>query len=78
MPRFKISCGVKDFGLPSPPLEKACRTDSVLAITTDSGPAAARRPFFEAMPSREAVGGGRALLGHGEGKSRTLDSPAID
>jgi len=57
---------------------KACRTLSVLAIMTESGPAAATRPVFEATLNREAVGGGRASVGHGDGKSRTFDSPDSD
>ena len=63
---------------PAPPALKACRTDSVLAIITESGPAAARRPFLEAILSKEAVGGGSALDGHGDGRRRSFDSPAID
>ncbi len=57
---------------------KACRTLSVLAITTESGPAAAIRPLFEAILNKEAVGGGRASDGHGDGSSRTFDSPDND
>ena len=47
----------------------------MLAITTESGPAAAKRPLFEAMESKEALGGGRSLVGHGDGNRRTLASP---
>ena len=54
---------------------KAALTESVLAMTTESGPAAASNPLLEAMLNREAVGGGRASEGHGVGSSRTLDSP---
>ena len=56
--------------------EKACRTDSVPAITTDSGPAAASKPLLDAMLSNEAVGGGRASRGQGEGSSLIFTSPA--
>ena len=59
------------------PAENACRTDSVPATITDSGPAAARRPFFDAMDSNEAVGGGRDSVGHGDGSNCNFDSPAI-
>lgn len=59
------------------PAVKLCRTDSVLARMTDSGPAAARRPFFDATDSSEAVGGGRELVGHGVGSNCSLVSPAI-
>lgn len=59
------------------PAEKACRTDSVPATITMSGPAAARRPFFGAMDSNEAVGGGRASMGHGVGSSFNFVSPAM-
>lgn len=57
--------------------ENPCRTDSVPATTTDSGPAAARRPFFDAIDSSEAVGGGRESMGHGEGSNCSFVSPAI-
>lgn len=73
----RVKWGVKDLVLSSPLAENACRTESVPAITTDSGPAAARRPFFEAMESKEALGGGRESAGHGDGSRRTLASPAI-
>lgn len=59
------------------PAVNPCRTDSVLARITDSGPAAARRPFFDATDSSEAVGGGRESAGHGDGSIRSLVSPAI-
>ena len=75
-----MSCGVKF--LISLPLElfasKASRTESVLAMTTESGPAAASKPLFEAMLNKEAVGGGSASDGHGVGSRRTFDSPLID
>lgn len=79
MPIFRVNRGTKDLKLPPPVpgMENAWRTDSVLAITTDSGPAAAIIPFWEAMLSSEAVDGGRALLSHGEGNNRSLDSPAM-
>ena len=54
-----------------------CRTDSVAATITDWGPAAARRPFFEATDSNEDVGGGRASTGHGDGNNCNFVSPAI-
>ena len=57
---------------------KPCRTDSVLAMTTESGPAAASKPFFEAILSKEAVDGGSASDGHGDGRRRSFDSPARD
>ena len=57
---------------------KACRTLSVPAIMTESGPAAASRPLWEATLNKEAVGGGRASAGHGDGSSRTFDSPDSD
>ena len=47
------------------------------ATITDSGPAAARRPFLGAMDSNEAVGGGSESLGHGDGSNCNFDSPAI-
>ena len=59
------------------PAENPCRTDSVRATITDSGPAAARRPFFGATDSNEAVGGGRDSMGHGDGSSCNFVSPAI-
>lgn len=70
---------MKDLILPSValPAENPCRTDSVLAIITDSGPAAARRPFFDAMDSKEAVGGGRESMGHGDDSNCNFVSPAI-
>lgn len=43
---------------------------------TDSGPAAASKPFFEAIDSNDAVGGGSESLGHGEGSKRSFASPA--
>ena len=55
---------------------KASRTVSVFAMTTESGPAAARRPLFEAILSKDAVGGGSASGGHAVGKRRSFDSPA--
>lgn len=63
--------------LPSADAENACRTESVPAITTDSGPAAASRAFFEAIDRRDAVGGGSESAGHGDGNKRNLDSPAM-
>ena len=59
------------------PAENPCRTDSVLAMMTDSGPAAARRPFFDAIDSNEAVGGGRESTGHGDGNNCSFVSPAM-
>lgn len=56
----------------------AWRTDSVLAIITESGPAAASSPLVEAILSREAVGGGNESKGHGDGSRRSLESPASD
>jgi len=63
--------------LPSAGAENACRTASVLAIMTESGPAAASRPCLEAILSSEAVGAGRASAGHDDGTRRSFDSPAI-
>ena len=57
--------------------ENASRTESVPAITTDSGPAAARRPFFEAIERSDAVGGGSESAGHADGNRRNFASPAI-
>ena len=54
-----------------------CRTDSVAATITDWGPAAARRPFFEATDSNEDVGGGSVSMGHGDGNNCNFVSPAI-
>ena len=54
----------------------APRTDSVLATTNASSPAAAMRPFPDATVSREAVGGGRASTGQGVGRSRSFRSAA--
>jgi len=45
---------------------------------TASGDAAARRPFGEETLSRDEVGGGRLVAGHGEGRRRTLASPASE
>ena len=61
----------------SPPASavKASRTASVVAITTDSGPAAASRPLLLATLSKEEVDGGRLSAGHDEGRSRTFASP---
>jgi len=73
----RVNWGVKDFVVPSTVAENACRTDSVPAMITDSGPAAARRPFFEAMESKEALGGGRESAGHGDGSRRSSASPTI-
>ena len=77
---FRFNWDVNGLTLPSvlPAAEKACRTDSVAAITTDSGPAAASNPFLDAMLSNEAVGGGRASLGQEVGSSRSFVSPAIE
>lgn len=79
MPTLRVNWEVK--GL-IPPLavlaaENPCRTDSVPATMTDSGPAAARRPFFDATDSNEAVGGGRESMGHGDGSNCNFASPAI-
>ncbi len=63
--------------IPSAEPENASLTESVAAMTTESGPPAASSPFLEAMDSNEAVGGGRALTGHEDGSKRNLDSPAI-
>lgn len=54
----------------------AFRTDSVLAMTTPSGSAAATRPFRDAMLRSEAVGAG-GWPPHFE-VSWTLASPAIE
>ena len=62
---------------PSAEPENASLTESVAAITIESGPAAASSPFLEAMDSNEAVGGGRASTGQEDGNKRNLDSPAI-
>ncbi len=62
---------------PSAEAENASLTESVAAITIESGPAAASSPFFEAIDSNEAVGGGRESTGHEEGNKRSFDSPAI-
>ena len=63
--------------LAAAPVVKACRTDSVLATTTESGPAAASSPFFDATDSKDAVGGGRESMGHGDGSNCNFVSPAI-
>ena len=78
MPMFRVNCGVNGLMLPSegPGAEKACRTESVPAMTTDSGPAAASSPFLDATASNEAVGGGSVLAGHGDGSRRSFASPA--
>lgn len=55
----------------------AFRIDSVVANITQSGPAAATSPFFGAILMRDEVGGGRFVLGHGDGSSCNLASPAI-
>lgn len=55
---------------------KAFLIDSVVATITASGPAAATRPFRDAMLSRDEVGAGRLSEGHGVGNSCTLASPA--
>ena len=77
---LKVNWGVKGLILLSalPVAEKACRTDSVPATTTDSGPAAASKPFLDAMLNKEEVGGGRPSLGQAEGSSRIFVSPAIE
>lgn len=62
--------------LPSAAAENASRTESVPTTITESGPAAASRPFLEAIESNEAVGGGRESLGHGDGNRRSFASPA--
>lgn len=67
---------MKGLIFPSAGAENACRTDSVPATITESGPAAASRLLFEAIDSNEAVGGGRELVGHGDGKRRNFASPA--
>ena len=72
-----VNCGVYGLMFPSAEPENASLTESVAAITTESGPAAASSPFLEAMDSNEAVGGGRASTGHEDGNKRNLDSPAI-
>lgn len=46
---------------PPPPAESAFRTESVVAMWTASGPAAATRPLREATLMREAVGRGGSL-----------------
>ena len=77
---FSVNRGMK--GLISlsalPVAEKACRTDSVSATTTVPGPAAANKPFLDAMLNKEEVGGGKASLGQAEGSSRIFVSPAIE
>ena len=79
MPMFKVKWGENALILPSTvsPVEKLLRTDSVLAMITDSGPAAASNPFVEAILSKELVEGGSSAAGHGEGNRRSLLSPAI-
>lgn len=79
MPTLIVNCGVKGLTLfPGALLAaNASRTESMLAPITESGPAAASRPLFEAMLSREAVGGGGASFGHGDGSSRSFASPAM-
>jgi len=54
---------------------KAFRTDSVVAMWTASGPAAATRPLREAMLRSEAVGAG---AGDHLEVSWTLASPAME
>ncbi len=80
MPIGMVNCG--ENGLMSLAAEpddvKACLTDSVLAIMTTSGPAAATRPLFDAILINEEVGGGRASDGQGDGSSLTLASPAME
>ena len=72
-----VNCGVYGLIFPSAEPENASLTESVAAIITESGPAAASIPFLEAMDSNEAVGGGRESTGHEEGSKRSFDSPAI-
>ena len=67
---------MKGLTLPFAGVDSVWRTESVLAMMTDSGPAAATRPLLEAMESNEAVGGGRESEGHDEGSNRSLASPA--
>ena len=73
-----VKCGENGLMLfrPESAAVNAFLTDSVLAIMTASGPAAASRPLFEAVLNSEDVGGGRASAGHGEGRSLTFASPA--
>ena len=78
IPRSSFSCGLNGLVLPSPGAENACRTELVSAKMTESGPAAASRPFFEAIDNNDAVGGGRESFGHGKGSRRNFASPAID
>jgi hypothetical protein len=78
--RGTLTCGSKGLMLlvPDAVAENASLTESVLAITNPSGPAAARRPWVDAMLNKEHVGGGRESEGQGVGSSRTLESPAMD
>ena len=76
---LRVNWGLKGLILPSAafPAVYPCRTDSVPAMMTELGPAAARRPFFGAMDNNEAVGGGRESTGHGDGSNCNFVSPAI-
>ena len=79
MPTLRVNWGLKLLILPlaALPAENSCRTESVLATITESGPAAARRPLIDATDSNEAVGGGRESAGQGAGNSCSFVSPAI-
>jgi hypothetical protein len=55
---------------------KAARTFFVSEMTRAFGPAAARSPLRELMLKREDVDVGRASIGHGDGSSLILVSPA--
>jgi len=76
----RLTSGRKGLMLPSDPPSalNAFLTLPVLAKTRESGPAAARYPFEEAMLSKEDVGDGRELVGQGDGNNRTLASPLIE
>lgn len=73
------ACGVKEavlFSCAAPDVY-AFLTDSVLAMTNVSGPAAASKPFADETLSRDAVEEGSLSAGHDCGRRRSLVSPAI-
>lgn len=47
----------------------ACRTDSEVAMASESGPAPTTRPLVDAIARSEQVGAGRASEGQGLGRS---------
>ena len=72
-----VACGVNGcFVLSFDPLEAACLTLSVVAMTSASGPAAASSPRPDATDRSEAVVIGNFSGDHGVGSSRTLFSEA--